>query len=463
MYYVLLLVGISVGSLAYGQTPKLAQFSLGTVTADTDGLSFNITDVRDETGTAAHGRVYVGIENAERELVFKDNLGMQLTSLMVRSIVDRELPPATLVVHDLRYDDTVEGRKKFNRLQLRVSVETYPNGDTLRYGPTTKQGVVGGVHNHGGRHAPQLAAYLGEALADLDTDVRRGYTVSTVQDQPRVDHSALADGAYYSYIDFRAGRVDQTLRFDVSSRQHVANLAGRDYHSLEFSRRPGLKSRDARQVWGYQYGGRSYMLLEGRLYEMQVTEPGLATVVVPGGLRDVTEITKRVLVADALTTWLPFGEVLGEVVGGAITKGGNLRDGVGVLQLDLQTGALRRKPLHIPPAEPITAGTILYYPGKIGDPSVLVSQPNELGWTTVGPGEYTVIKTNGTVELKLANPNSGNKAKASYQDIDSRLGLSVLFVSRKGKRRVTTRLGTPTEAKLVAQTIQRGDLGPVRQ
>ena len=463
MYYALFLVGISVGSLAYGQTPKLALFSLGEVTVNTDGLSFNITNVRDETGTAAHGRVYVGVENAERELVFKDNLEMQLTSLMVRSIVDRELPPATLVVHDLRYDDEVDGRRKFNRLQLRVSVETYNNGDTARYGPTTKQGVVGGVHNHGGRHAQQLAAYISEALAVLDADVRRGHTVSTMQDQPWIDHSALADGAYYSYIDFRAGRVDRTLQFDVSSEQHVANLDGRDYHSLEFSRRPGLKLRDARQVWGYQHGGRSYMLLEGSLHEVQGTEPGLATVVVPGGLRDVTEISKRIIIADALTMWLPFGEVLSEVVGEVVTKGGNLRDGVGVLQLDLQTGALRRKPLNIPPAEPITAGTILYYPGKIGDPSILVSLPNELGWTTIGPGEYTVIETNGTVELRLVNLTSGRKAKASYHDIDSRLGLSVLFVNRKGKRRVTTRLGTPTEARLVAQTIQRGDLGPVRR
>ena len=462
MYYIILLIGISVGNLAYGQSPKIALFSLGEVTADTDGLSFNITDVRDETGTAAHGRVYVGIDNAARELVFKHNLGMQLTSLMVRSIVDRELPPATLVVHDLRYDDEVEGRQKFNRLQLRVTVETYNNGDTVRYGPTTKQGVVGGVHNHSGKHAQQLAAYLSEALAVLDADIRRGHTVSSVPDQPRVDHTALADGVYYSYIDFRAGRIDRTLQFDVSRKEHVANLDGRDYYTLEVSPRPGVKPRDARQVWGYQYGGRSYMLLEGRLHEVQVTEPGLATVVVPGGLRDVTEISKRIFIADALTMWLPFGEVLGEVVGGAITKGGNLRDGVGVLQLDMQTGALMKKPLHIPPPKPITAGTILYYPGDVGDPSVLVSLPDQLGWTTVGPGEYTVMETNGTVELRLANPNGGSKAKASYHDIDSRLGLSVLFVNRKGKRRLTTRSGTPAEAKLIAQTIQRGNLGPVR-
>ncbi|WP_420461317.1 hypothetical protein [Neolewinella sp.] len=67
MCYIFLLIGISLGSLAYRQTPELALLSLGEVTADTDGLSFNITDVRDETGTAAHGRVYVGIENAERK------------------------------------------------------------------------------------------------------------------------------------------------------------------------------------------------------------------------------------------------------------------------------------------------------------------------------------------------------------------------------------------------------------
>ena len=283
---------------------------------DFTGLDFRVADVRDETGVTdgRFGRVYTGMVNKGRDLVIEGGMEMNWRAALLRSTIDRDAPPATLVIRFFRIDEEITATSERRRLQLEAALELPDHtGQPVVYGPRFVSDVKGGMDVTSG-HADAVAAALSQIMHDLQEDVRHGNLAGTADGHP-IDPTALPDGAIYSVADLRAARVDTTVILEPLGRQRVYQAEGLSYHEARFKRSEDVGRQELRELWGYVSDGEVYLYLQKRFYAIRVDGNGRLLVAVPGGITDPEAMTKQAVVGGL------FGAVGGAVAGSMRNRG----------------------------------------------------------------------------------------------------------------------------------------------
>ena len=413
-----------------------------------DSLFFNVTDVVDATGVTdgRHGSVYTGVVNNKRDLVLENSLALSLKASLLRAVTDFGRPQATLSVHYLRIDEELTMNRERRRLQLVASLTLAAEegeGTSLHYGPRQYTEVKGGLDVTEG-HATALLRGLSELLRQLDDDVRTGRTTE-LNDLASTftPDDELPDGAYYSVIDFRTGRVDPSLQLEIKEVEVVGSVGGRPYHRADFQRPATRDDRQQyREVWGYHHQGRDYRYLQETFYELQPDTAGNILAVVPDML-DVEQSTKRLLVSSIL-----FG-----AMGAALTKPVTTQEATEVYRLDLTTGTLQ--PMVFGTDASTVAGRIILHH--------VSAVPNYSLTIEVNGSEY-LLPTNTYIAVdqpgRIVLTAGHGKAKPYYRDIAlAAIDRPALYqISIDGKGRIDFDRMDQAMANVAATAVANGRL-----
>ena len=374
------------------QKDKLHRLDLTDQAFELTGLSFNVTEVADSTRqpNGTYGRVYTGMMNRARDLGFEHSLTMNLQASLLRQITDRDLPQATLIIYGLRIDEEIGYSSERRRLQLSAGLKRLDeNGQEEYYGPHTIADVEGGLDMTSG-HDRALAEALSEVLHQLDADVQAGRTTSASLRTFAPMPAHLPNGAYQSFMDFRAGQVDTSVHLVPVKQLRLGVLMDLNFHTVAFATKGDTRGKERRQVWGYHYNGQHFVQLQGDFYELQRTLSGQILVMVPRGLLDAEQLTKNAV----------LGGLLGGAVGGVIAASATgSRDEEDLFALDLNRGDLN--PYTVEEKLPQVAGRIvLHYRAPLHLPPLWVLLDD--GYITVRPDEYLLFDHPGPIMVQVA-------------------------------------------------------------
>ncbi len=367
-----------------GQHQKLHYLNLAVEPMGLGASSFRVIQVADATGVTdgRFGTVYTGLTNNRRDLAFQPNLAVDLTAFFLRNSADRGLPVATFSISFLRIDEETALYGERRRLQLEASLEmTGPDGNPVVYGPRRYSEVTGGLDVTDG-HAAALAAALSALVMDLDADVRTG----TIPIHGVVTGGQLPNGAYLSFPDYRAGRVDTSITLKLIEQRPARAFDHILFHEAEFERTEVLTRREAREIWGYHHAGTHYLYVENRFLSLETDTRNRILLAVPGGLYDPDATTKRMLAGGLL-----FGAV-GAIVAG-VAVDGPVHE---LYALNLNSGALE-------PVVPLADSAdyrnriLLHHDGVEGDPTVTARING--GEYRLAPGTLLVLDLGGYLEL----------------------------------------------------------------
>ena len=430
------------------QTHKPYVLDLSTVFPTLDSLSFNVTDVIDATGvTDGHfGSVYTGPFNSARDLVFEGSMALSLKTSLLRAVTQMDRPKATLLIHYLRIDEEVGMKTDRRRLHLIASLTlpTTQKEETSRhYGPREVLAVRGGLFDKTSGHAPALMEGLTDLLRLLDQDVRAGLITTQVHSTESTVKPDLPDGAYYSVVDFRTGRVDTSLHLALKEMEIVGTVGELPYRRADFLRPAARSSRENyRELWGYRHDGRDYRYLQQTFYELQSDTAGNVLTVIPD-LLDVEETTKRVVV----------GQMMFGLMGALLTKPATKQDSTEVYRLDLTNGTLH--PVAITPNLATVGGRIiLHHTSEV--PDYILTIEVKGATYTLPANTYITMDEPGRIVLTAGH----GKAKPYYRDIalgaNNQPTLYRIVIDEKGRIDFDHR--KQTEALAVASAVTDGTI-----
>ncbi len=414
--------------LLYGQTNKVYTLDLSGEQIDLSGLTFRVDRVIDRTGVTdgRFGTVFTGMLNNQRDLVVQDGLELNLAAALMRSATDRKLPTGTLQVSYLRIDEEITLSSERRRLQLEAALEmTDPSGRLRVYGPLQVSRVEGGLDVTSG-HARALAESLSELLQQVDQLVREGEFTdgSELTALPPAD---LPDGVLYSVADYRAGRVDTSVRLALEWREEIWLTDTGTFYEAGFIRPENYSRRDLRELWGYQHEGTTYLYLQRKYYSLQTDAVGQTLVAIPGGVVDTEARTKQAALGGLL-----FG-----AVGGAIASsvGGRGRDDV--YTVNLMSGALgpHESPQSVADkTEDYANRILLHHISPAGSPGLLLRFGGSEYVLT--PGAYTVLDAGGALTVSLPEEDSKSLTKNIWIT-EGEPALYTVVVNAKGKIELT--------------------------
>ena len=437
--------------LLSAQRDRSYRLDIADAEVDLSGLSFNVTEVVDETGVKddIFGMVYTGLLNTQRPLTLRGGLTINLRTSLLRSIADRQRPQATLLIRYLRIDEEITFTSEHRRLQLTAALRmTDPSGRVRYFGPRQYTDVRGGLDVTGG-HAQALVTALEHVLTLLNLDYRADRASGTpglVEVDPLPE--GLADGAYYSLADFRAGRVDTTTRLLFKNKTYADRFGGVSLYVARFDPPASISRREARELWGYHHAGHSYLSLQNKYYEISPDGKGRFLVSIPGGLTDVAQLTRRAA----------FGGVLFGAIGGLAASSDSGSSTSSRFELDMTSGTL----LPITGEGEAPAGAsrhdpadriLLYYPG---------SSNGEL-YVTIDGGqvripEGTYVSTYGSTKIVLRTAPTGGKPYYRKITPDPKTGVSLYYVGITKGGKITLRHADHTAARNTADAIAEGQL-----
>ncbi|MCP9236483.1 hypothetical protein [Lewinella sp. JB7] len=428
--------------LLHAQDNKPYPLQIADQPVDLTGLSFQVTEVVDETGitNGRYGTVYTGLMNNARDVTFEPTLAMDLHAAIVRSATERDLPPATLVVRFFRLDEEIQAASERRRLQFEAALRTTnEEGRIQTYGPRQQTVVEGGLDVTSG-HAAAVAEALAVLLHELDADLRDGNTETAREFSP----GNMPDGAFFSVADYRAGRIDTTLRLHLAARNTTRVLEDIAYEEAFFNRPDDLTRRAVREVWGYYHGGVTYLCIQQRFHTLRTGADGQAYVFIPGGIPDPEKVTQRIVV----------GQLMFGALGGAIAGAGAARNVPELYRLDLTTGGLEPVRIVQDYKNDYTDRIILHHPAADGAPEITV-RINDREYR-LPAGTHVVVDRGGTLRL-TTTPDIKPLEKAIW-GTDGKVALYTVEINAKGKLALTR--GSQQSADDAARAAAVGELPP---
>ena len=416
-------------------------------TMDVGELSYYVNEVRDETGvTDGHyGEVYIGMLNCRRLVAFEHSMEQNLVLPLLRNTADRSLPPASLLIRYLRLEEDHSHYLQRRELRIEAILELPgADGSPRQYGPRQVTRVASGMEVSGG-HVRALVSALTELLQLFDTDLRNGAAVSSVAEE-RPAPGTRPEGVYYSLSDFRAGRVDTTLRL-ILGEQRVARVAEQAvFYEVDYRRPDSLARRDLRTLWGYHRGGTDYLYVEDRLLSLERDTAGQLFVAVPGGLQDPKASTVQGLKNVALIQGLGVASVF-------FTKSSDVHGNQELFLVDERSGGL-----HSPLAARATRGyldSILLLNVSPPDQPALSVRFGEATYR-IPSGSYVAVAGEG--ELVIGPDNKPQRVKLR-QTIDQP---TVYTLTYTGRGRAKVERGSTDNALATARSAAAGVLPRVK-
>ena len=429
--------------LLFGQNNKSYHPNLAGEPIDLTGLSFYVEKVVDETGVAdgRYGMVYTGMLNNQRDVTFDPSLELDLLGLLRRSYREKDLPSANLVVTYLRLDEEVMLSSERRRVQMELALEMPgADGKVQRYGPRQYNDVSGGLDLTGG-NPNALRTGIQTILRELDADVRTGATAISPM-EAAIDYSRLPDGALYSMTDYRAGRVDTSIRLEprVVTSTEIGDFG--TFRLAAFDRGEELKRREVREFWAYRHGGTTFLYLQNKYYEIRPGDGGQHFVYVPGGLVDVEAMTKRAA----------LGAGVGGLIGGvlaATVKGAPMEE---FFTLDLRTGSLVPHPL---PGQPVVSADlgeqiVLLHAGETGE----VIAELEGQTYRLGPGAHVRLAGGGKLTLRVADSDAKPRTHSIWPT-DGAPALYRVAADERGRIQLTRSSDSDAHQTVAAMQIGR--------
>ena len=421
------------------------RLDLSNTVVSLDSLSFNVAHVVDRTGITdgIYGQAYTGLMNRPRPLTIKNGLELSVLTSLLRGVTDPGRPAVTLEIHHLRIEETIKVTGENRHLQLSASLRCeQADGAQVHYGPYQVTDVQWAVDATLG-HPRALAVALREALTGLDHLLREGIT-GMAPTYTATGIPEMADGALYSVADYRNGRVDTSLQLQFVGQYVVGDRGGTVFHQAHFAVPHGRKHY--RELWGYHNAGITYRYLQDNFYEIGQDTIGNTFIIVPGGLIDGEEYTKR-----AATNTLLFG-----VVGALVTTGDKARYATDVYNLDISSGAL--SPVFDPTlTRPVTTSPIILYHVSEDQTFGLTIEVNGTAHS-VPAGTYLTVEQAAAIVLTASH----GKAKPYYRDISPATPdeptLYQIAIDDRG--RITFLRENQARAREVATAIAAGDVRP---
>lgn len=314
---------------------QVFQLDVSRTSVDLSGLSYYVSEVRNETGVTdgRYGEVYTGMLNSRRSVIFKVSMEHNLLVTLLRNTTERELTAGTLLVRYLRVDEDHSQEVQQRELRIEAVLEVAgQDGTTLQYGPRQVSRVARALDVSAG-HSRALASALSELLRLLDADRQAGRQAPPAAPLARPT-GYRPEGAYYSLADYRAGRVDTTLRLMLAEHRVARVSEQAIFYEVDFRRPDSLSRRALAPVWGYHRGGKDFLFVENRLLSLERDTAGQLFVAVPGGLQDPKASTVRELKNVALTS--TFG-----LIGTLFTKSSDIHGEQELFLVDERSGGLQ--------------------------------------------------------------------------------------------------------------------------